>query len=229
VTEDRVVQWRLLEGVPDESVQRLLQLARRRTFRRGEVVFHRGDPADSMHLVSKGRFAIRVMTPLGDQATISVRGPGESFGEMALVGEKSSRSATVEALEQAETFCVYDAEFARLRHEHPAVNEILIALLAAELRSMNERLLEALYLPVERRVLRRLRELAELYRRGTDEQVEIPLTQEEVAGLAGTSRATVNAVLGDAQTRGLVALRRGTITIVDLPGLATRAGGARSH
>ena len=106
------MKWQLLEGVPDENVQRLLKVARRRSFRRGEVVFHRGDPADSLHLVAKGRFAIRVMTPVGDQATIAVRGPGESFGEMALVGEEASRSATVEALEAAETFCVYETEFA---------------------------------------------------------------------------------------------------------------------
>jgi len=218
------VKWQLLEGVPDENVQRLLKVARRRSFRRGEVVFHRGDPADSLHLVAKGRFAIRVMTPVGDQATIAVRGPGESFGEMALVGEEASRSATVEALEAAETFCVYETEFARLRGEHPAVNEFLISLLAAEVSSMNERLLEALYLPVERRVLRRLIEVAQIYQRGADEVVEIPLTQEEVAGLAGTSRATVNAVLGDAQSRGLLELRRGRVTIVDGAGLAARAG-----
>ena len=218
------MKWQLLEGVPEESVQRLLQIARRRRFRRGEVVCHRGDPADSLHLIAKGRFAIRVMTPLGDQATLALRGPGESFGEMALVGAKASRAATVEALEAAETFCVYETEFALLRREHPAVNELLISLLSAEVRSMNERLLEALYLPVERRVLRRLGELGQLYRDAADGPVEIPLTQEEVAGLAGTSRASVNAVLGDAQTRGLVSLRRGTITIVDAAGLAARAG-----
>jgi CRP-like cAMP-binding protein len=212
------MEWKLLEGVPADEVQRLLQLARRRTFKRGEVVFHRGDPADSMHLVSKGRFAVRVMTPLGEQATIAVRGPGDSFGELALVAEKAPRSATVEALEAGETFCVYEVEFARLRKEHPSVDELLISLLATEVRTMNERLLEALYLPAERRVLRRLVELAEIYG-GT----EIPLTQEELAGLAGTSRATVNAVLGDAQTRGLVELRRGHVTIVDADGLAGRA------
>jgi CRP-like cAMP-binding protein len=54
--------------------------------------------------------------------------------------------------------------------------------------------------------------------------VDIPLTQEELAELAGTSRATVNAVLGDAQTRGLVELRRGKVRIVDQVGLAARAG-----
>jgi CRP-like cAMP-binding protein len=92
------VEWRLLQGVPEEEVRLLLSKARRRNFRRGEVVFHRDDPADSLHLIVKGRFAIRVMTPLGEQATIAVRGPGDSFGEMALVGQAARRSATVEAL-----------------------------------------------------------------------------------------------------------------------------------
>ena len=217
------MEWRLLQGVPEEEVRRLLQVARRRTFRRGEVVFHRDDPADSLHLVSKGRFAVRVMTPLGDQATIAVRGPGESFGEMALVGMGARRSATVEALEEAETFCVYEGDFARLRREQPQVNELLIGFLSNEVRLLNERLLEALYVPAERRVLRRLSELAHLYGQDADGQVEIPLTQEELAGLAGTSRATVNTVLGEAQKRGLVELQRGKTRILDPDQLARRA------
>ena len=217
------MEWRLLEGVPEEEVRRLLQVARRRRFSRGEVVFHRDDPADSLHLISKGRFAVRVMTPLGDQATIAVRGPGESFGEMALVGQGARRSATVEALENAETFCVYEGEFARLRREHPQVTELVIGFLANEVRMLNERLLEALYVPVERRVLRRLNELARMYGENAGGQVEIALTQEELAGLAGTSRATVNTVLGDAQKRGLVELGRGKTRILDPEGLARRA------
>src|SRR5438132_9161166 len=119
------VEWRLLQGVPEEEVRRLLQVARRRRFRRGEVVFHRDDPADSLHLIVKGRFAVRVMTPLGEQATIAIRGPGDSFGEMALLGQGGHRSATVEALEEGETFCVYEGEFQRLRREHPEINELL--------------------------------------------------------------------------------------------------------
>jgi CRP-like cAMP-binding protein len=67
------MEWRLLEGVPGEEVRRLISVARRRTFERGEVVFHQGDPADSLHLVSKGRFAVRVTTPLGDEATNAIR------------------------------------------------------------------------------------------------------------------------------------------------------------
>jgi CRP-like cAMP-binding protein len=217
------VKWRLLEGVPEEEVRRLLAVARRRRFHRGEVVFHRDDPGDSLHLIVTGRFAIRVMTPLGEQATIAVRGPGESFGEMALVGQDARRSATVEALEEAETFCVYEQEFARLRHAHPNVTELVVRFLANEVRLLTDRLLDALYVPVERRVLRRLCDMATVYGGDDDSEVEIPLTQEELAGLAGSTRATVNTVLRDAQRSGLIELARGKTRILDREGLVRRA------
>src|SRR5579884_183340 len=217
------MQWRLLDGVPDEQVRQLLAVARRRTFSRGEVVFHRDDPADSLHLIVRGRFAIRVMTPLGEQATIALRGPGESFGEMALFGGGARRSATVESLEHGETFCVYKTEFERLRREHASVTELVIGFLTNEVRMLDERLLEALYVPAETRVLRRLDELAQMYGSDADGKGEVPLTQEEIAGLAGTSRATANETLRDAQQRGLVNLGRGKIEIVDADRLASRS------
>jgi CRP-like cAMP-binding protein len=215
------VRWRLIEGIPEEDVRLLLSVARRRTFGRNEVVFHRDDPADSLHLISKGRFAIKIMTPLGEAATIGVRGAGESFGEMALVAEARRRSATVTALEEAETFAVYQDDFERLRREHRSVDGVLIAFLAAELRRQNQLLLEALYFPVERRVLRRLLELTGLYGEGNQ---AVPLTQEQLAELAGTSRSTVNRVLREEEQRGTVELRRGKTTVVDRERLARRAG-----
>jgi CRP/FNR family transcriptional regulator, cyclic AMP receptor protein len=215
------MRWRLIQGVPEEEVRRLLSIARRRRFSRNEVVFHRDDPADSLHLIQTGRFAIRIMTPLGETATLAVRGPGDSFGEMALVAEGGRRAATVAALEDAETFAVYVDEFQRLRMEHPSVNEVLIGFLAAEVRRQNKLLLEALYVPVERRVLRRLAELAELY---GDGEAAITLTQEQLAEIAGTSRATVNRVLREEHERGTVGLQRGKTILLDVEDIARRAG-----
>jgi CRP/FNR family transcriptional regulator, cyclic AMP receptor protein len=209
-----------MAGLPEEDVRQLLAIARRRVFRRGEVVFHRDDPADSLHLVQKGRFAIRIMTPLGETATVGVRGPGDSFGEMALVDEGARRAATVAALEDAETFAVYQGEFQRVRSRHPQVDRILIGFLTAEVRRLDDLLLEALYIPVERRVLRRLVELGGTYA-GRDG--EIPLTQEQLAELAGTSRATVNRVLRDEQRRGTVELRRGRTIVTKPEEVARRA------
>ena len=183
-------------------------------------MFHRDDPADSLHLIAKGRFGIRIMTPLGETVTIGVRGPGDSFGEMALVVADSRRSATLTALEEAETFAVYVGDFERLRREHPAVNQVLIGFLAEELRRQNELLLEALYVPVDRRVLRRLVELSALY---AARDSEIPLTQEQLAEMAGISRATVNRVLREEQERGTIALRRGKTIVLDAEALSRRA------
>ena len=200
-------------------MRRLLSIARRRRFSRHEVVFHRDDPGDSLHLVNKGRFAIRIMTPLGDTVTIGVRGPGDSFGEMALVTEGMRRSATVAALEDAETFAVYVAEFEQLRKEHPSVNQVLIAFLAEEVRRQNELVLEALYIPVERRILRRLAELATQYE---NQDMVIPLTQEELAEMAGTTRSTVNRVLQEEQQRGTLELKRGKTIVLDAEEIARR-------
>ena len=168
------MQWRLFEGIPDEEVWELLKMARRRTFRKGEIVVHQNDPADSLHLIVKGRFTVRVMTPLGESATLAVVGPGDVFGEMALIGENARRSATVEALEEAETLSVLEADFKRIRTERPSVNDYVIRFLVSEVRIMNERLLEAYYVSAERRVLRRVVELSHLYRRNGEEPVSLP-------------------------------------------------------
>ena len=122
-----IVEWQLLADVPEEALHALLTIARRRTFGRGEVVFHRGDPADSLNLIRKGRFSVSIATPLGDTAMLSVRGPGDAFGELALLGEPV-RSATVSALEPAETSSIHRDDFERLRHEHPIVNDVLIGI-----------------------------------------------------------------------------------------------------
>lgn len=206
--------WRLLDGVPEEEVQHLLSVARRRTFGRNEVVFHQGDPADSMHLIRRGRFGVRIRTRVGDVATIAILGAGDAFGELALIGDELDRSASVVSLEPSETVSIARDALERLRHEQPQVNDLLVKLLAARIRRTNELLAEALYVPADKRVVHRLRELAELYTRDGGDSV-IPLTQEEIASLAGTSRATVNRVLRAAQRAGALELTRGKTTVLD--------------
>jgi CRP-like cAMP-binding protein len=221
------MRWPLLEGVPEPDVQRVISIARRRRFGRGEVVFHQDDPADTLHLVAKGRFAVRVSTQLGDTAILRVMGPGEMFGELSLLGdEESRRSATVAALEPGETLSVHQLDFDRLRRTHPETANVMIAILAGQVQRLSRHLLEALYVSADKRVLRRLVELAEIYgieEDGTQtEPVVVPLTQDDLAGLAGTSRATVNRVLREQEERGSLKLGRGRTTISDVKALAAR-------
>jgi CRP-like cAMP-binding protein len=90
-------------------------------------------------------------------------------------------------------------------------------------RRLSEQLVEALHLPAETRVRRRLLDVSAVYE--DDADATIPLTQEELASLAGTSRATVNKVLREEQERGTLALARGRTTLLDRDALERRARG----
>lgn len=217
------MRWPLFDGIPEEDVRRLVSIARRRRFARGEVVFHEQDPADTLQLVDKGRFAVRVTTPLGDTAVLAILGPGDMFGELALLGaEDPRRSATVAALEPAETLSVHRIDFDALRRDHPGTADVLVAILSAQVLRLSRHLVEALYVPAEKRVLRRLHEVCAIYARDGEDEVVVPLTQEDLAGLAGTSRATVNRVLRDEERRGSVTLGRGRTVVRDRDELARR-------
>jgi CRP-like cAMP-binding protein len=211
------VEWPLLAGLPEDDIRKLLSIARRRTFDKGEVVFHHDDPAESLHLIVRGRFAARLQTPVGDSVLLDVLGPGQSFGELALLLPDSRRSATVSALEPGETRSVYRDDFSLLQRQHPGVKDVLLRLLAEQIRRASDRLVEAHHIDAERRVRRRVSELAEAYREGV-----VPLTQEDLAAMAGTSRATVNRVLREEEKRGAVALQRGRVTVLDADALRRR-------
>lgn len=216
------MRWSLLDGLPEDDRRHVLSATRRRRFARREVLFHEGDLGDTLHLIDKGRVAVRVTTPLGDVATLNVLGPGEVVGELALLDARARRSATIVALERTETLTLHRDQFQELRVRHPALDRFLIAVLADEVSRLSSLLTEALYVPADTRVLRRLLALADSYGDGAP-GTEIPLTQEDLASLAGTSRATVNRVLGEAEDAGLVEVARGRITVLDAEKIARRA------
>ncbi len=210
------------ELLSTDDRRRLLDVAARRKYARGEVVFHEGDAGDSLYLVERGHVAIRVTTPLGDVATFVVLGPGEIFGEGALVAPDSRRTATAVAVEPLETRVVRRDEFDALCASHPSMQRFLVDALAAQVRRLSAHLLEALYVPADTRVLRRVHDLCSRY--GTaDESVVIPLTQDDIATMAGTTRPTANRVLKAAAEEGIVQLGRGRIEVLDRALLARKA------
>lgn len=224
--EDGVgVEWAILSGLSGEDRRLVLGQARRRRFARNEVVFHEGDPGDSLHLLAGGRAAVRVTTPLGDVATFTVLGPGDTFGEGALLAPDAIRTASVVALERTETLSLHRDAFEQLRATHRSVDRMLIDVLAAQVRRLSAHLLEAMYVPTETRLFRRLVELVDAYGPGPAAgPVTIPLTQEDLAGLVGTTRPTVNQVLKAAEDDGFLHTERGRVVIDDPERLRRRAG-----
>jgi CRP/FNR family cyclic AMP-dependent transcriptional regulator len=206
----------LLESIPAADRERLLGAARRRRFRTGEPVFHAGGDGDCLHLVEEGRFGVQRVSPDGRVVLLSVIGPGGFFGEMALLyGEQ--RSASVAALEPATTRTVTRSSFLALRERHPSLDRAMAMILAERVRQLDHQLLAALYTPVEVRVAARLLDAFEAGGR------QLPLTQQQIAELAGTSRPTANQVLHSLVGAGLIRLGRGTVELVDPAGLRVRA------
>lgn len=207
----------MLAGLSDSERRDLLAMARRRRFGRGEIIFHEGDPGDTLHLVDKGHVAIRVHTPLGDVATTRIIGPGSFFGEFALIAP-APRASTVIALTATETLTIYKDYVDELRAQHPTIDRFLLQAVIGESRRLSGQLLEALYLPVEKRVLRRVLEVSEQFDDGP-----MPLTQEDIAQLAGTTRPTANRVLKGAEEAGAVEMGRGRIQVLDADWLKKRS------
>jgi CRP/FNR family cyclic AMP-dependent transcriptional regulator len=218
------MDWPLLASLSDAERRDVLATARLRRFAKSEVVCHQGDPSDSLHLVARGRLAVRTSTPAGDSVTLNLLSPGSFFGELSLlrVEAPSKRTATVVALEAAATHSLPAASFRRLCDTYPRVEQLLTMLLARRVEELSDRLLEALYVGLDRRIYRRLVELCELYATGTA-AVTIPLTQEQLADLVGGSRPSVNQILQKLASQGLVSLGRGRIVVPSRGALVRRA------
>ena len=219
------MEWPLLAPLPAEARAAVLSAARRRTFGRGEVLFHEGDPADALHLVTRGHLVVQVTTADGARATLNVLGPGSHVGELALLRGTGSepRSATVLALEGAETLSLRAAAFHELCQRYPEVNHILVDLLAHRVRELSERLVESTSVGLDRRVHRCLLRLADLFAAGTG-PVVVPMTQDQLADLVGGTRPSVNQVLQRLQTQNVIRLGRGRVELLDRATLERKAG-----
>ena len=214
------MQWALLQGLGEDERRDIIASARRRRFSRREVLFHAGDPGEALHLIISGWVAVDVTTPVGTTATFAVLGPDEAVGELALISP-GERSATAIALEPTETLSLRRDQFEELRRRHLGTDRLLVELLAERVRRLDRELVEAYFVRAETRVVRRLLELA---RRMPDRDGRrvVRLTQEDLAGLAGTSRATVNRALRELEQAGVIAQAHGRVDVLDLALLADR-------
>jgi len=207
-----------LLGLEDPVRREVLAMAAWRRFDRGVVLFHEGEAGGSLYVLMRGRVAVRVTTPDGDTATLNVIGPGAAFGELSLLEPATMRTATVQAIEPVQTLVLRQADFERLRRSYPSVDRLLVDYLAAQVRRLSERLTEALCFEARTRVLRRLLDLDSVFDSGP-----VPVTQEEISTMAGTTRPTVNRVMQDLAETGIIELRRGRFVVVDSTALARAA------
>ena len=215
----------LLQNVPEDALSQLTRSLRRRIYHRGEVIFHQGDPGDTLHLVRNGRVKVVIPAETGDEVLLAILGPGHCFGELALL-DGEPRSASVVAMESVETLTLGRQDFLTFVRSNPETAERLLQNLARIIRRVNEDVADLAFLDLPGRLAKKLLELADSYGQPMEDgrgiEITVPLTQEELAGMIGATRPSVNKVLGWYEDQGAIERRGRRIAILQPDALRRR-------
>jgi CRP-like cAMP-binding protein len=195
-----------------------------RRYRRSEAVFRQGDPGDGLYIVLTGRVKISSPSEGGVEAILATLRPGEFFGALALL-DGAPRSASATAVDATETLVLPRATFRRLVNDVPSIRDHVFAGLAQELRRLTHHVEELHFLDIAGRLAARLARLADEQGQAPDGEIRLdaPITQGELAAMVGSTRQSVNKLLGWFVDDGLIRIERDAIVIVDLPGLRRAA------
>jgi CRP-like cAMP-binding protein len=211
----------LFSGLAPTDLVRLAEGLRTRRFRRGEVLFHQGDPGDSLFIVSSGAVKIVLPSEEGDEAILTSIRPGSFFGELALL-DGAPRSATAVAMEPTETLVLRREAFRALIDTSAEARDALLAALAGELRRLTAHVEELHFLDMTGRLAALLARLAQESGIPADDgsiRLDRPFTQGDLAAMIGATRQSVNKLLGMFVDDGLLRVDRDTIVVLDLAGL----------
>jgi CRP/FNR family transcriptional regulator, cyclic AMP receptor protein len=211
----------LLRAVPlfselsEPELARISQVAVPRSFPADTRVFHEGDQGDACYIVRSGACRVTREHPDGRAITLANLGPGAIFGELAML-DGESRSASVEATEDAELLALPAGDVRALLREHPEMGEKLIIALTRRLREANERLTRQSFQTVPSRVAGVLNQLLaeEADTPQVRDGVTIRLRQSDLAQLAGTSRESVSRFLATLERAGVVEVGRAKVTVL---------------
>lgn len=176
----------LFSDLDDDVLDLLLAQARQLDLVRGDVIFTEGSEADALYVVESGRIAIGNKSFDGRESMVALMTAGDLFGEMSLF-DQLGRSAEARALEPSIVVEIPFQPLTDMWSRRPELLWKVIGLLTRRLRNMDEALADSFFLDVTGRTAKHLLELA-----GDDDEFEMPITQEELAGLVGASRERVN-------------------------------------
>jgi CRP/FNR family cyclic AMP-dependent transcriptional regulator len=198
----------LLRSVPAQDLSALAAASRLRTFRRGQVVFTRGDPGDTVIVVVSGRVKVVVRSADGGALTLAIIGPGGVFGELG-VADSGPRSSDAETLDECQLLLVPREAIQEICARVPSAAQALTAAIAATLRRLTDAAADLIFLDLPRRVAKMLLSQPS----DDDGAIRLKSSQEELAHRVGSTRQSVNAVLRDFERRGWIDSRDRIITV----------------
>jgi CRP/FNR family transcriptional regulator len=214
-TRELLARVPLFSELSASELERVAQVAVPRSFPGGTRVFHEGDPGDSCYIVRSGVCRVTREHSDGRAITLANLETGDIFGELAML-DGDTRSASVEALEDAELLALPGSDVKALLRDHPELGVKLIEALTRRLRSANERISNQSFRTVPGRVAGVLNSLLTDELPGNEgRDVTIRMTQADLAQLAGTSRESVSRFLATLERAGVLRCGRGRVTVIE--------------
>jgi CRP-like cAMP-binding protein len=205
---------RLFRGLPAPTIQQIVSLATRRTYKESAVVFMRGDPGDALYGVVTGKVRISASGPGGKEIFLNVIEPGDAFGEIALL-DGQPRTATASTLAASELMVIQRQSFLDLVRREPQLAVHLIELLCRRVRWTAEQMEDSTLLGAPARIAKRLLSLASVHGRQAGAGIKLTLSQENLAQFLGLSRQIVNKHLQTWKRKNWVSLGRGSVTVMN--------------
>ena len=172
-------------------------------YRKGQVVFAQGDPADSVFYIREGRIKIAVVSDQGKEAVVAFLKAGDFIGEGCLTG-RPRRISTARALQDSVITRVDKATMARILREQSNFSELFTAHLLARMIRVEEDLVDQLFNSSEKRLARALLLLANFGKDGKQEPVIAKVSQETLADMIGTTRSRVSHFMNKFRQLGYV-------------------------
>jgi CRP/FNR family transcriptional regulator, cyclic AMP receptor protein len=213
----------LFAGLEDEDIRELMSIAKRRTFRSGEVIFHREDPGQVLYVIKEGKVKISLISPDGQEISLVVFGKGECFGEIAIL-DGLPRSADAIAMEKVECYTLQRSDFHKAIMKNPKIAIQVMVVLSKRLRSTDQMVEELIFLDVYGRVAKKLLELADTHGTKVENgiRIDVRLTQQELASMVGSSRESVNKVMGYFTDKNFISTDKHKITLHRIADLKRR-------
>jgi CRP/FNR family transcriptional regulator/CRP/FNR family cyclic AMP-dependent transcriptional regulator len=212
----------IFADLSNEELNTLALCLGKRTFARGMMPFQKGSFAQSLYLIESGEVRIFALSETGHEITLEVYGPGECFGEAALL-DGSHRTTGAMALDRTVTYTLDRQDFLRCLECYPQVTRRVLTLLAHRLEYITAYAENLAFLDVAGRVAAVVLDLAE--RQGGARgrvAINLRMTQADLASWVCASREMVNRVLHAYREQGLLATDAHTIVVLDMEGLRRR-------
>ncbi|WP_439879733.1 Crp/Fnr family transcriptional regulator [Pontibacter sp. MBLB2868] len=225
---EKTKQWYLenfniFSVLTTEDRQQLGKLALMQKTNKEEVIYFSGDTSNCFYLIKEGRVKITQKFATGKEVILAILGPGEIFGELAVVGQASRTEVAVAA--EDSLVCKFNAcDFTRLMAKNPRLILQISKTIGERLEKVQRRLESLIFKTAEERIMDFLKELAKEYghqvaNNPNEAAIHMHITHEEIGKLTATSRQTVSSVLKNLEKAGIILYDRHRIYIKSLSSL----------